>query len=159
MGGNVLFTIADYIEIGKNIADLFLSKGTKDQLMQEFKILENMGACKEQVRIVQRLINSGMSMEEVAWRLGRTYKDIKEICMLHINEDYDFSYIHAVRPLEDIEEKVIEKEMTEGKLNIIVLYNWLRESGRDSDAESVMKPENENLRLALYQEYKEANKN
>ena len=41
----------------------------------------------------------------------------------------------------------------EGELSIIVLYNWLRESGRDADAEAVMKPENVELRSILYKEY------
>lgn len=45
-----------------------------------------------------------------------------------------------------------------GELNIIILYNWLKESGRDADAEAVMKPENEDLRSALYKEYDEVKK-
>ena len=46
----------------------------------------------------------------------------------------------------------------EGELNIIVLYNWLRESGRDADAEAVMIPENVELRSVLYKEYDAVNK-
>lgn len=47
----------------------------------------------------------------------------------------------------------------EGELSIIVLYNWLRESGRDADAEAVMKPENVELRSVLYKEYDAVKKN
>ena len=46
----------------------------------------------------------------------------------------------------------------EGELNIIVLYNWLRESARDADAEAVMIPENVELRSVLYKEYDAVNK-
>ena len=53
---------------------------------------------------------------------------------------------------------VEEKGRAEGELNIIALYNWLKENGRDGDAEAVMKPENEDLRSALYKEYDEVKK-
>lgn len=56
-----------------------------------------------------------------------------------------------------VEEKALLKGKIEGKIegefNIIILYNWLRESGRDTEAEAVMKPENKELRSALYAEY------
>ena len=40
-------------------------------------------------------------------------------------------------------------------MNIMILYNWLREIARDTEAEAVMKPENEELRSTLYKEYDE----
>ena len=53
---------------------------------------------------------------------------------------------------------VEEKGRAEGEWNIIALYNWLKENGRDGDAEAVMKPENEELRSVLYKEYDEVKK-
>lgn len=62
-----------------------------------------------------------------------------------------------------VEEKGIRKGMIEGEkkgeLNIIILYNWLKESGRDTDAEAIMKAENETLREGLYAEYNKSKKN
>lgn len=52
-----------------------------------------------------------------------------------------------------VEEKGRFEGRIEGERNIIILYNWLKGSGRDSDAEAVMKPENEELRFELYKEY------
>ena len=57
-----------------------------------------------------------------------------------------------------VEEKGRSEGRAEGELNIIVLYNWLRESGRNADAEAVMIPENVELRSVLYKEYDAVNK-
>lgn len=58
-----------------------------------------------------------------------------------------------------VEEKGIRKGEKKGELNIIILYNWLKESGRDTDAEAIMKAENETLREGLYAEYHKSKKN
>ena len=58
-----------------------------------------------------------------------------------------------------VEEKGRAEGRAEGELNIMVLYNWLRENERDTEAEAVMKPENEELRSALYKEYDEVKNN
>lgn len=54
-----------------------------------------------------------------------------------------------------VEEKGKAKGRAEGEMNIMILYNWLRENARDTEAEAVMKPENEELRSTLYKEYDE----
>ena len=59
-----------------------------------------------------------------------------------------------------VEEKGKAEGRAEGEMNIMILYNWLRENARDTQAEAVMKPENEELRSTLYKEYDEVkNKN
>lgn len=61
-----------------------------------------------------------------------------------------------------VEEKGIQKGRCEGRregeFNIIFLYNWLKENGRETDAEAIMKPENKTLRADLYAEYNKAQK-
>lgn len=57
-----------------------------------------------------------------------------------------------------VEEKGRAEGRAEGELNIMILYNWLKENGRDTEAEEVMKPENEELRSVLYKEYDEVRK-
>lgn len=36
---------------------------------------------------------------------------------------------------------------------IIAIYNWLKNTGREEEAEAIMKPENESLRKKIQQEY------
>lgn len=57
-----------------------------------------------------------------------------------------------------VEEKGIQKGRREGEFNIIFLYNWLKEYGRETDAEAIMKPVNKTLREDLYAEYNKAQK-
>ena len=47
---------------------------------------------------------------------------------------------------------VEEKGMEKGELGIMSLYQWLRDSGRNDEAEAVMIVENRELRKKLYEE-------
>lgn len=44
------------------------------------------------------------------------------------------------------------------EMEIIIVRNWLKEHGRDDDAEAFMIPENKEFRLGIFREYDEASK-
>lgn len=50
-------------------------------------------------------------------------------------------------------EELLVKEKAEGKRDILYTYSWLKENGRSQEAEELMKPENDDLRDQLIDEY------
>lgn len=57
-----------------------------------------------------------------------------------------------------VEEKGIEKGIKKGikigELGVLSLYQWLKGSDRNDEAEEILKPENNELRQRLYEEMK-----
>ena len=47
----------------------------------------------------------------------------------------------------------IEQGIEQGEENILNLYSWLIENGRDTEARDIMIKENSSLRKKLYDEY------
>ena len=103
-----------------------------DEMVSEHKL----------VNLLTTLLSSSMDKEKKKKKLQEEF----EIPM-------SIEFEQEVEDMCNLSGYVEEKGRAEGELNIIVLYNWLRESGRDADAEAVMKPENVELRSVLYKEY------
>ena len=110
------------------------------------------------VNMLTTLLSSELDKEKKKKKLQEEFEipmsvefeqEVEEMCNLS-------SYVEEKGRAEGREEGRVEgreEGKKEGELNIIILYNWLKESGREADAEAVMKPENEELRSALYIEY------
>ena len=89
---------------------------------------------------------------------GKKKKKLQEEFEIPMSVEFEQEVEEMCNLSSYVEEKGREEGKKEGELNIIILYNWLKESGREADAEAVMKPENEELRSALCIEYDKVKK-
>lgn len=97
----VLWLPSDLLEILRKIVDLAMKKTSLDEYKEALKPLEVQAALKEQTYIIHKLVDSGMSLEEIAFRLQRTKEDIVTLYNLDISSgilEYNYSYITGTKP-------------------------------------------------------------
>lgn len=135
--------------LGDDTTKIFLNtKGTRNDVTPEMKrLLDFIDGKKPEDDFTRELNEAVQSVRKnEKWRLD--YMTLQ----MQYQEKYE-------QGLEQGIEQGIERGRTEGESNIIFLYNWLKNNGRDSDAEEIMKTENEALRADLYAEYNKISKN
>ena len=93
---------AEYIKLFENIFNLMAEgKRSLDDYKKELEPFFKQMRLQEQAFIIQRLYNSGMTVEEISFRLGRKTSFIEEICSLELENGYDFSYIRNAVPFSE----------------------------------------------------------
>lgn len=94
MGGHVLWTDSDVICVLQRLLEMIGSKATYSEYVETLQPLLMQAAYKEQVYIIHKLINSGMTAEECAFRLTSSKERIVEILDFYNDKvDYDYSYM------------------------------------------------------------------
>lgn len=108
------------------------------------------------VNMLTTLLSSSIDKEKKKKKLQEEFEipmsiafkqEVEDMCNLS-------GYVEEKGRAKGKAEGIVEG-ILEGEMNIMILYNWLRENARDTEAEAVMKPENEELRSTLYKEYDE----
>lgn len=94
MGGHVIWLDSDVIRVLEAVFKMNGRNATYLESVEALRPLLEQAAYKEQIHIVHRLAESGMSAEECAFRLGCTKERIVEI-LDYYNEkiEYDYSYM------------------------------------------------------------------
>lgn len=95
MGGRVLWTDGDVIRVLQKLFQMSESDAIYSEYLEVLQPLLQQAAYKEQIHIVHKLVESGMSEEECAFRLGCTKERIMKI-LDYYNEkiEYDYSYMN-----------------------------------------------------------------
>lgn len=95
MGGHVLWLDSDVIRVLEAVFKMSGRNATYLEYVEALQPLLEQAAYKEQIHIVHKLVESGMSEEECAFRLGCTKERIMKI-LDYYNEkiEYDYSYMN-----------------------------------------------------------------
>lgn len=94
MGGHVLWTDGDVIRVLQSVFKMIGSEVNYLEYLEALQPLLSQAAYKEQIHIVYRLRESGMSLEECAFRLNCSKERIVEILDFYNDKsEYDYSYM------------------------------------------------------------------
>lgn len=94
MGGHVLWTEGDVIRVLQRLFQTAGNDVTYSEYIEILQPLLRQAAYKEQIWIIHRLIESGISEEECAFRLSCSKERIVEILEFYNSDnEYDFSYM------------------------------------------------------------------
>lgn len=103
MQGHVFWLRSDMIKVIKNMLEISERKATLAEYEKVLLPLLSQAALEEQAYLIQKLVNSGMTHEEVAFRLQRPVEFIKTICDMELQYEYDYSYIKGAKRSKDDE--------------------------------------------------------
>lgn len=94
MGGHVLWTNGDVIRVLQKLFQMAESDAIYSEYVEALQPLLQQAAYKEQIHMVHRLVASGMSLEECAFRLRCSKERIVEILDFYSDKvEYDYSYM------------------------------------------------------------------
>lgn len=94
MGGRVLWTDGDVIRVLQKLFQMSESDAIYSEYLEVLQPLLQQAAYKEQIHMVHRLVESGMSFEECAFRLRCSKERIVEILDFYSDKvEYDYSYM------------------------------------------------------------------
>ena len=117
------------------------------------ELMENCHILKEYAQFVDKVRRYNKELNDIRAAIDKTIQEcidegiLKDFLSAHRAEVFNVC-------LTEYDEEIVKRDLREeGIMDIIAIYNWLKNAGREEEAEAIMKPENELLRKKIQQEY------
>ena len=121
------------------------------------ELMENCRTLKEYAQFVDKVRRYNKELNDIRAAIDKTIQEcideqiLKDFLLAHREGESD---VWGTEVDVGIGKRVQREEgREEGIMDIIAIDNWLKNTGREEEAEAIMKPENDSLRKKTQQEY------